>query len=159
MAQRNLPSEWQGRLLELGYEYRGKASASRLAAAADVSPTAALRVIFRDGESDADTLRRIGEAMRDSRWVAQWVGIDDIGQREPPAEYRFLDEDQRDVIDRTIRLFARDKIGGLGHGKHREKIGGGAEEGTDDGWARRQPRKMGGPGPVETRSRRDQSHE
>lgn len=106
-AQRVLPGEWEAKLLDHGFEYRGKASASALAKKAQMSPTAVLRVIFRDG-SDVETIVRVGTALGDPEWVAEWSGIAWSGGKvDPPAEWHLLDDDERDVIVKAIRLFAR----------------------------------------------------
>ena len=109
--QREIPSEWSDRMIALGFKHNDRASARRLADAAGVQVGAVLRVIFRENFGD-ETVKLVGEAMRDEDFVAQWVGVDLGEPYSPPTVARNLTPQQRVLVDELIRELTKTEEGG-----------------------------------------------
>jgi len=118
--QRPIPPEWETILLDKGFEYRGKASATALASKAGVSPTATLRVIHRD-PVDPETVAMVGRALGEPAWVAAWVNMPAPRSFTLPAEAEYLDSTQRELVEQLVRVFARDRMEVDGHGVPSQK--------------------------------------
>jgi hypothetical protein len=135
-------------MIKLGFHHNGRPSARALAAAADVAPNAALRVIFRENYGEA-TVVALGRALRDAEFVSQWVGDSAGDEYDPPVEARRLTSHQRALVDGIIREMTKE-VSSAGRRSKAQKTPeqkpGGQEGGSDD--VASEAEKSGGRGSV-----------
>ena len=85
-----------------GFTHNDKPSIRSLARSAGVTVNAVSRVIFRENFGE-DTVVRVGEALGDETFVAEWVSVDLGSEYTPPVAARKLTSRQRLLVDDLIR--------------------------------------------------------
>ena len=85
-----------------GFTHNDKPSIRSLARSAGVTVNAVSRVIFRENFGE-DTVVRVGEALGDETFVAEWVSVDLGSEYMPPVAARKLTSRQRLLVDDLIR--------------------------------------------------------
>lgn len=110
--QRQVPPEWEQRMERRGFTHNGKASIRSLARAAGVAVGAATRVIFLENFGE-DTALKIGKALGDEDFVANWIAVDLGSDYTPPTSARKLSPRQR-----RHRRGLRDRAGHVSRAGH-----------------------------------------
>ena len=85
-----------------GFTHNNKPSIRSLARAAGVTVNAVSRVIFRSNYGE-DTAVKVGEAIGDPEFVADWISVDLGSEYQPPVAARKLTARQRLLVDDLIR--------------------------------------------------------
>lgn len=87
----------------------GRPNISALARRAGVAVETARRVVHGKGVADADTVAALAKVLGDD--VASWLAwrTDKLEEWTPPSESRLLTREEREVLDRLVRLIVLDR--------------------------------------------------
>jgi hypothetical protein len=111
---RDVPEPWASRMVQRGLTRRdGQPNISALARSAGVAVETARRVVHGVGIADAGTVAALATVLGDD--IAGWLDwrAEGLDVWEPPSESRLLNREEREVLDRLVRLMVMDRRGEL----------------------------------------------
>lgn len=112
MQTRDVPEPWASRMVQRGLTRRdGRPNISALARSAGVAVETARRVVHGVGIADAGTVAALATVLGDD--IAGWLDwrAEGLDVWEPPSESRLLTREEREVLDRLVRLMVIDRRG------------------------------------------------